>query len=155
VILPLEESLMAEEKRRAEIQSMRWAHQLGQQRNVRDVGAAGLVRSEADGAARLNEASLERWRAIVICVRRVAAAYNSGAKRDCLRVAEQSGHNAVTVTETGEGKPYLTAALEDTIICIRGRHRDGGSHATEVRLRPDRGDDATAAYVLQNWMQRL
>lgn len=146
---------MVEERRsRGEVRSMNWAHQLGEQRHIRDECAARLVRSETDGAVRLNELSLERWRSIVDCVRQVAAAYNRGAKRGCLSV-KRSGHNAVTITETGEGTPYLTAALEDTIICVRGRHRDGGVHATEVRLRQDRGDDATAAYVLQNWMQRL
>ena len=147
---------MAQEKHsRAETRSMNWAHQLGEQRHVRDECDARLVQSETDGAVRLNEVSLERWRTIVDCVRQVAAAYNRGAKRACLSVTEQSGDNAITVAETGEDPPYLTAALEDTIICVRGRHRDGGAHATEVRLRPDRGDDATAAYVLQNWMQRL
>ena len=147
---------MAEERHsRGEVRSMSWAQQLGEQRHIRDECAARLVRSETDSAVRLNEVSVERWRTIVDCVRQVAAAYNRGAKRACLSVTEQSGQNAVTVTETGEGTPYLTAALEDTLICIRGRHRDGGAHATEVRLQPDRGDDATAAYMLQNWMQRL
>lgn len=61
----------------------------------------------------------------------------------------------MTVATGGEGTLFLTAALEDTLICIHARHSGGLAHATEIRLRRDRGDDATAAYVLRDWMQRL
>jgi hypothetical protein len=46
--------------------------------------------------------------------------------------------------------------LEDgTLICSDARDSSGVMLITEVRLRPDRDDASTAAYVLQNWMQRL
>ena len=54
-----------------------------------------------------------------------------------------------------EGAPYLTAALEDTLICMHARDAMGIPHANQFRLRSDCGDDATAAYLLQNWMQHL
>lgn len=81
--------------------------------------------------------------------------YNTGAQRAILSVVEQSGQSTVTVAAGAEGTPSLTAALEDTLICVQGRDALGVSHDVEVRLRPDRSDDATAAYVLQNWMQHL
>ena len=60
-----------------------------------------------------------------------------------------------SVSAGGEGTPYLTATLEGTFICMKARDALGIPHATEFRLRSDRGDDATAAYLLQNWMERL
>ena len=92
---------------------------------------------------------------IVAAIRRLTDAYNAGANRVVLSVVEQSGQATVTVAAGGEAAPYLTAALEDTLICVRARDALGIPHATEFRLRSDCGDDATAAYVLQNWMQHL
>jgi hypothetical protein len=45
--------------------------------------------------------------------------------------------------------------LDHVLICSHGRDAGGVAHANELRLRPDRDDDATAAYVLKNWMQHL
>jgi hypothetical protein len=39
----------------------------------------------------------------------------------------------------------LTAALEETLVCVRASYDDGVTGSSEVRLRPDRGHDATAA----------
>jgi hypothetical protein len=147
---------MAEERSsQADTGSTHWAHRLGEKRHDRDECAVRTATFEAEGAARLNAVSLERWQAIVDGIRRLADAYNAGAKRVCLTVLEQSGQPAVTVAAAGEGTQYLTAVLEDTLICIRGCDSEGVAHATEIRLRPERSDDATAAYVLQDWMQRL
>ena len=139
----------------AELAITDWAHRLGKHRHVRDEHVLCTAKSEAEATARSNAASLERWQAIVECIRRLSDAYNAGAKRVCLSVVERSGPPAVTVAWNGEATPYLTATLEDTVICIRGRDSGGVAHATEVRLRPDRDNDATAAYLMQNWMQRL
>jgi hypothetical protein len=38
---------------------------------------------------------------------------------------------------------------------MNARDALGIPHATELRLRSDRGDDATATYLLQDWMERL
>ena len=92
---------------------------------------------------------------IVAAIRRLTDAYNAGANRVVLSVVEQSGQPTVTVAAGGEAAPYLTAALEDTLICMHARDAMGIPHANQVRLRSDCGDDATAAYLLQNWMQHL
>lgn len=147
---------MSEKKSRlADMPITDWAHRLGEHRHVRDERVVWTAKSEAASAARSNATSLERWQAIVVCIRHLSDAYNAGAKRVCLSVVERSGPPAVTVAWNGEGTPYLTATLEDTVICIRGRDSAGAAHATEVRLRPDRDNDATAAYLMQNWMQHL
>lgn len=138
-----------------EIRATHWAHGLGDARYIRDECAARTISSAAEDAARTLVRSVERWAAIVASIRRLVDAYNTGARRAVLTVVEQSEPAIVTIATEGEGMPFLTAALEDTLICVHGRDSGGVAHAMEVRLRQDRDDDATAAYLLQHWMQRL
>ena len=112
-----------------------------------------MAKSHEEDARCTMAASVQRWAAIVVGIRRLADAYNAGARRLVLNVSEQSEQPSVTVTAGSER--FLTAALEDMLICVHARDAGGVSHTREVRLRPDRGDDATAAYLLQNWMQHL
>lgn len=132
-----------------------WAERLGQEHHARDESAARLATSKQEDAAQATAVSVERWVTIVAAISRLTDAYNAGANRVVLSVVEQSGQPTVTVAAGGEGAPYLTAALEDTLICMRARDAQGISHANQFRLRSDRSDDATAAYLLQNWMQHL
>ena len=132
-----------------------WAERLGRERDARDESAARLATSQQEDAAQATAVSIERWVTIVAAIRRLIDAYNGGANRVVLSVHEQSGQPTVTVAAGGEGAPYLTAALEDTLICMRARDALGIPHANQFRLRSDRSDDATAAYLLQNWMQHL
>jgi len=141
---------------RAEVRTMHWAQQLGVERHTRDESAIRKAKSEDENAARASAVSLERWRAIVACMRHLAGEFNAGAQRAVLSVVEEPAQRAVTITAQGEGAPHLTAMLEaGTLICSDARDSSGSVLITEVRLRPDRDDAATAAYVLQNWMQRL
>jgi hypothetical protein len=141
----------------ADTPAMNWAHGLGEERYAREECNTRTAKAEEHEAARALAASLERWEAIVASIKRLAAAYNVGARRAILSVIEQTGQPTVTVATDGDGAPALalTAALEGTLICLHFRDSSGVAHAAEVRLRPDRDDDATAEYLLQNWMQRL
>ena len=132
-----------------------WAERLGHEHDARDESAARLATSQREDAAQATAVSVGRWVTIVAAIRRLTDAYNAGANRVVLSVAEQSGQQTVTVAAGGEGAPHLTAALEDTLICMRARDALGIPHASQFRLRSDRSDDATAAYLLQNWMQYL
>jgi hypothetical protein len=132
-----------------------WAQRLGDARRWRDERAGQLARSRETDASQATALSFERWVTIVAAIRRLADAYNAGACRVVLNVVEQSEQPTVTVAAGGEGTPYLTATLEDTFICMRARDALGVPHATDFQLRSDRDDDATAAYLLQNWMQHL
>lgn len=139
----------------AESNDVGWVHTLGEARHVRDESAARTAQSRTDDDAERRAASAGRWPAIVGRIRHLADAYNAGAGRTVLWVVEQSGRPMVTVAAGGEGAPSLTAELEGTLICIETRNGDGAPQTSEIRLRPDRDDQATAAYLLQNWMQRL
>ena len=131
-----------------------WARGLGEERHTRDEGATQTTKVREEDAARTTAVSAERWPAIVAGMRRLVDAYNAGAGRAVLNIDEESDESTVTIAAGREGAS-LTAALEDTLICVRANDAGGASRSSEVRLRPDRGDDATAAYVVQNWMQRL
>lgn len=139
---------------RFETRGTQWAHRLGEERHRRDELADQTTTSQDKDAACTTAVSAKRWTAIVAGIRRLVDAYNVGAVRAILRVEAEADEPTVTIAAGGEG-PSLTAALEDTLICVHARDADGVAHVSEVRLRPDRGDDATAAYVVQNWMQRL
>jgi hypothetical protein len=146
--------MRANERDRPDTQGGGWAQCLGEERHARDDGAARTAKALDEAAERRTALSIERWAAIVLSMRKLVDAYNAGARRQVLSVVEPSGQPTVTVTG-GEGMPSLTAALEDTLICIHGRDSGGVARATEIRLSADRDDDATAAYVLRDWMQRL
>ena len=134
------------------------AERLGHARHGRDESAAQLARSQQADAAHATAVSTDRWVTIVAAIRRQAEAYNAGARRVVLNVVEQSEESTVTVAAGDEGTPFLpflTATLEGTFICMKSRDALGIPYATEFKLRSDRDDDATAAYILQNWMERL
>jgi hypothetical protein len=132
-----------------------WAQGLGEERHARDEFAARTAKSRTAEAERTTAIAIERWAAIVLKMKELAGAYNGGARRTVLSVVEQSGQPTVTVAAGGEGTPFLTAALDGTLICVHGHDSGGVARATEFRLHPDRDDDATAAYVLRDWMERL
>ena len=139
----------------ADVRAIQWARRLGEQHYDRDECTARTGKADEDNAALASAASLDRWQEIAACIRRLADGYNTGAKRAVLSVVEQPGQSVVTVAASGEGAPYLTAVLEGTFICSHGRDAGGVAHVREVRLQPGRDNDATAAYLLQDWMQRL
>ncbi len=132
-----------------------WAQQLGHARHGRDESAALLARSQQADAAHAAALSTDRWLGIVAAMTRHVEAYNAGARRVVLNVVQESGVSTVNVAAGGEGAPYLTVTLEGTFVCMKARDGLGIPHTTEFRLRSDRDDDATAAYILQNWMERL
>jgi len=139
---------------RAETRATHWARGLGEERHARDEQAAETAKSADEDAARTSAVSAGRWPGIVAAIRRLVDAYNAGAGRAVLNVEGESDNPTVTIA-AGRHGPSLTATLENTLIGVRAHGTGGVFCASEVRLRPDRDDDATAAYVLQNWMQHL
>jgi hypothetical protein len=147
--------MAADRDSRADGGAKHWAQRLGEQRHVQDECAVRAAEAEEEDATRMNAVSLQRWQGIVACIRKLIDAYNAGANRVVLNVFDEPGQRAVTVRAGDEHAPYLTAMLDHTLICSQGRDSSGVAHASELRLRPDRDDEATAAYVLQHWMQHL
>lgn len=133
---------------------------LGKKHRARERAAQLAARAARQEAVQLVTQCRERWTHIVVAIAEIVAAYNVAFDRDALTIAEDGSdphRPAVTVQGVGESRtfPSLLASLEGTLICVRSRDAEGLSCETEYRLRPDRDDAQTAAYILQRWMERL
>ena len=132
-----------------------WAQRLGETHRARDERATQLARVELAEAATATRESIARWASVVAATRRLVDAYNTGAQRIVLTVHEESGQPVVTITPERDSTAHLIATLEDTCIFMSARDNQGTAYAIAVPLRSERDDEATAAYLLQNWMQHL
>jgi hypothetical protein len=130
---------------------------LGATHRRRDEAAASIAREqdERDSASRLT--SLARWPAIVAAIKAMVAAYNEGAGRELLVVAETPDQQqpSVTIESTRQTSTALVATLDAGEIRVdrRSTSPDAGGIRRWVDLT--RSDDDTARYVLQEWMEQL
>jgi len=133
------------------------ARTLGQQHGARARVATLASEATRDAAVEHAHMALARWPRIVQAMTRLVAAYNSGFGREILNIAEDRSiprRPVVTIRAGGADAPSLVVTLDESVLC--GRRDAGGLRCeTEYRLRPDRSDDETAAYVLQHWMEHL
>jgi hypothetical protein len=135
-----------------------WAAELGTKRRVREEAASELATSERESTARMTAAALKRWSGIAGVIRQLVAAYNAGVNDEVLTVMEERGvpdRPTIKITSRANEGPFLSAGLEGTLIALCTRDGDAVSCQTEHRLRSDRDDDRTAAYLVKNWMERL
>src|SRR5919205_2850237 len=108
--------MAADRGSRADRGATQWAQRLGEQRRAHDDCARRAVKAEEDAAIRTNAVSLQRWQAIVACIRNLIDAYNAGANRVVLSVLAEPGQPAITVRAGDEHAPYLTAMLDHALI---------------------------------------
>jgi hypothetical protein len=137
-----------------------WAAALGEKRRAREMAAASVVEMKAEASAPTISQSLARWPPIGEAIGRLVGAYNAGANRTILSLSDACTiphQPAITIESesSGEERPSLSMALEGTLIRVSGVDGRGVSFAAEYRLREDRSDDSTAAYLVQNWMRSL
>jgi len=134
-----------------------WAATLGQQHGAR-ARAADLATQAAHTAA-VNSADMAvlRWPRIVEAMARLVTAYNTGFESEVLKIVEDQSASrpVVTIRTGGADDQSLVVTLEESVICARRSDAGVVSCETEQRLRADRDDDETAAYVLQHWMEHL
>jgi hypothetical protein len=113
---------------RSEPDVTHWAQVLGEARYISDGRAAQTTTFQENDATRTTAVSAERCPGIVAGIRRLVDAHNAGAGRVILTVQEPSGERTVTIAGGCEG-PSLTAALGETLVCIRASYDDGLSFA--------------------------
>ena len=131
---------------------------LGKEHGTRVRAAELTTRAARDAAANISTQSLDRWTHIVAAMTRIVGAYNSAFERQVLNLVEDRtdpDRPVVTIQAGADALPSLLAALDGPLICVRSRDARGVPCETEFRLSPDRDDDQTATYVLQQWMERL
>ena len=104
----------------------------------------------------LRTASLARWPGIVAALQTLAAAYNAGVGRALVVVAETDDRRqrALTIEAQGQTKVRLMVTLDDGELRVESVETGAAGRAPRwVDL--GRSDNGTAAYVLQEWMERL
>ena len=110
---------------------------------------------ERDGARQL--ACYRRWPAIVDAMRTLISHYNDGAGREIVTLAEGATERdrEPTVTVTACGRRTLVIALEGADVWVRASQTPNGRVQGERWIGLNRTDEATANYVLQNWLEEL
>jgi hypothetical protein len=134
-----------------------WAGDLGRKFRAREESLAHTAQAAHKRAEHVLTAQA-RWVPIVEAIKRLVAAYNAGASHEVVRVVEELSTPdgpMIRIGCGGEGEPFLAATLEGTLVCVCMRDGQGVLGRSECRLHPDRSDDRTAAYLVQNWLTRL
>src|SRR4029434_482970 len=95
------------------------------------------------------------WPAIVAAMRRLIGCYNHGTGRETLVLVDnhtaESGELTATVN-AGESE-VLVLAVDEADLWVRPPQSDTAQGERWIGV--DRSDEATAAYILQNWLTRL
>jgi hypothetical protein len=129
---------------------------LGARHRLRDEAAAAVAREQFARDTSLRTASLARWPGIVAALQTLAAAYNAGVGRALVVVAETDDRRqrALTIEAQGQTKVRLMVTLDDGELRVESVETGAAGRAPRwVDL--GRTDNGTAAYVLQEWMERL
>lgn len=129
---------------------------LGASQSRRDEAAQLSARAihERDDARQL--ACHRRWPAIVDAMRTLIACYNDGAGEERLIIVDgPAGHGEEpTVTVTSHGGRTLVMAADGSDLWVRASQDENGRMQGERWIGLNRTDEATADYVLQNWLAK-
>jgi hypothetical protein len=127
---------------------------LGTAHRRRDEVAASIASGRREHDAAQSASSLARWPRIVDAIRTAVAAYNEGNGQARLVVTEMADrqHPSVTIESSGNTIPPLVVTLAVAELKVGSASNDSGP-GRWVDLA--RTDDDTAAYILQEWMERL
>jgi hypothetical protein len=134
----------------------RW-RSLGAAHRARDAAAASLTRVRIERDLEQTAASLRRWPGIVAAIEAVIAAYSEGTGETLLTVTEAAHqqHPSVTIASADGTGTALVIALDQAELRVGGRSTDPESAGIRRWVDLSRSDDQTAAYVLQEWLERL
>jgi hypothetical protein len=131
-------------------------HSLGTAHRLRDTAATSIAQRQRELDDARSKASLTRWPGIVAALRSHVAAYNTGIGHERLVVTETARPDrAATIESTGAVISALVVTLDDAELRVDfpdTAPRDGRITRWVALTRTD---NDTAAYVLQDWMERL
>jgi hypothetical protein len=134
-----------------------WYSRLGASHRQRDDLARLTARAIEERSTAQRLACHHRWPAIVNAMRTVIGHYNDGAQADVVslhdRPTGEGGDPAATVA-TRSGRS-LVIVVEDADLWVRASLDDNGNTHAERWIGMHRTDEATARYVLQNWLAQL
>jgi hypothetical protein len=131
-------------------------HSLGTAHRLRDAAATIIAQRQRELDDARSKTSLMRWPGVVAALRTHVAAYNAGIGYERLVVTETHRPTlAATVESTGTITPALVVTLDDAELRVDCPDAVPRHCRTTRWVAMARTDSDTAAYVLQDWMQRL
>ena len=142
--------------RRVQKQMIDWARQIGKKHQRRDWAASLEAQATVDGEHERRTACRLRWPMILVAIKALTEEYNAGFGREAVVVVEGSDleHPSVTLESVVSEHSTLGIAVDGSELLVRTRVAvDSGESTRWVAL--NRTDEDTAAYLVQDWMQRL
>ena len=133
-----------------------WAREIGEKHQRRDGAISLRAQAVVDDEHARSAACRLRWPMILAAIRALTAEYNRGFGADAVLVVEGSDleHPAVTLQSVLSEHSTLGIAIDGPELLVRTRGAAGSSeNARWVAL--NRTDEDTAAYLVQDWMERL
>lgn len=131
-------------------------YSLGIAHRRREEAAASIAeqRRKLDNARA--RTSLVRWRGVLTAIHTNVAAYNDGLGRERLVVTVTDRPHPTATIEAAAGTiPVLVVTLDEGEIRV-DRRATAPDHGETTRwVAMTRSDADTAAYVLQEWLERL
>jgi len=133
-----------------------WPRQIGEKHQRRDWAASLGAQAIVDSEHERRTACRLRWPMILVAIRALTEEYNAGFGRDAVVVVEASDleHPGVTLESVVSTHSSLGITVDGPELLVRTRGAVDSSDSTRwVAL--NRTDEDTAAYLVQDWMQRL
>jgi hypothetical protein len=133
-----------------------WPRQIGKKHQRRDEAASLRTKAIIDGEHERSAACRVRWPMILAAIRALTEEYNTGFGLAVVVVVEGSDleHPSVTLQSVVSEHSTLGITVDGPELLVHTRGSAGSSESARwVAL--NRTDEDTAAYLVQDWMQRL
>jgi len=132
---------------------------MGRRRRENDDRARVLLEAHANAEQDRRAECLQRWPGIVAAIGVLLAAYNDGAGQELLIATEQPGDDpSVTIASRGSANGCITVSIDGDALLVRSNPAPDSAaalHGIARRIDSSRSDPDTAAYLLQDWIDRL
>ena len=133
-----------------------WPRQIGEKHQRRDEAASLRAKAIIDGEHERSAACRVRWPMILAAIRALTEEYNTGFGLDVVVVVEGSDleHPSVTLESAVSEHSTLGITVDGAELCVRSKGAVDSSESMRwVAL--DRTNEDIAAYLVQDWMERL
>ena len=134
-----------------------WSRQIGEKHRRRDRAATVAAQTIVDGEHERRTECRLRWPTILMAIRALTEEYNAGYGRDAVVIVEGSDleHPSVTLESVVSGHSTLGITVDGSELLVHtGGTVDSGKNSTRSVVL-NRSDEDIAAYLVQDWMQRL
>mgnify|MGYP001066388714 CR=1 FL=1 len=133
-----------------------WPRQIGEKHQRRDQAASRRAQAIVDEEHERTAACRLRWPMILTAIRALTDEYNTGFGRDAVVVVEGSDleHPSVTLESAVSERSTLGITVDGSELFVR-TNTAVDSRETTRWVALNRTDEDIAAYLVQDWMERL